>query len=763
MRSSLIAALVLLLLPTGCCAGGDILLSEKGKARAVIVLPKDAIAPERTAATELAKYLNSVTGANFAIVPSANAQRQTRIYIGQTKTTRQLMSGFAFGKLGRDGIVIRRIGSDLILAGDRPRGTLYAVYTFLEDTIGCQWWTGAAEYVPKKPTLRIILKDLTYAPPFVCRETFYKNMIGSSGAFAVKLRLNGHFQSIDPEWGGHYSILGFCHTFYQLIPPDKYFAKHPEWFSEIAGKRTAQNAQLCLTNPGLRQELTRKVLEWIEKSPEAGIVSISQNDSFRPCECAKCRAIAKREGAESGPLITFVNAVAQDIEKKRPGFLVETLAYLYTRKPPAHVKARQNVVVRLCSIECDFAKPLTSPTNARFYEDLMGWKRTSSHLYVWDYTVGFENLLMPHPNFRSLAPNVRLFAKDKVMCLFEQGDGYNPDANFATMKTWLLAHLMWNPNSDENVLMNRFLNGYYGPAGKYMRRYLNLICDSVQSTRQRLPWTNTNYDFLSPEVINKSTALFESAEKAVGNNEELLRRVRLQRAAVDQAIVLTSPAPGLPTGKELPLILDRFLTVADQSGNNYRYEGGLMSAEFRLHLKDKASGNPYPAAYDVRKASSLAGYSDDETFAGMRETMTEVFDFPKDGWKYKRDKPNTGAKNGWYLAGFDDSSWRPIGIGKFWDEYGEQFNGRGWYRLAFDAPAIESGKRVFLVIGAADDAARVWLNDAFVAERAVGWDKAFALEITHTLKPGEKNLLAVQVIDYSGFGGLWKSIKLMEK
>ena len=72
-------------------------------------------------------------------------------------------------------------------------------------------------------------------PPFMCRETFYKSVIGQNPEFAARLKLNGHFQSMTPEWGGHHTILGFCHTFYQLIPPEKYFADHPEWFSERNG------------------------------------------------------------------------------------------------------------------------------------------------------------------------------------------------------------------------------------------------------------------------------------------------------------------------------------------------------------------------------------------------------------------------------------------------------------------------------------------------------------------------------------------------
>jgi len=759
------AMLMFFVFSLGCsAAAGDIPLSVKGKPLAAIVVPSDAIPAERTAGAELAKYLNLVTGGDFPIVASAGlAHQKTRIFIGPTAGTKRILPDVNFEKLGREAIVIRKVGGDLVLAGDRPRGTLYAVYTFLEDTVGCKWWTAQASYIPEKPTLSVRVKDLTYAPPFMCRETFYNQVINANPEFAVKLKLNGHFQPIPPELGGHYSILGFCHTFSQLIPPDKYFADHPEWFSEIDGKRMNGYFQLCLTNEEMRKELVKNALEWIKKNPDAGMISIAQNDAFGACQCAKCQAIVKKTGAESGPLITFVNAVAEEIEKQYPDFYVETLAYLYTRKAPTNIKVRHNVIVRLCSIECDFAKPLTGPTNKAFYNDLKAWQAISPHLYVWDYTVGFGNLLMPNANFRVLAPNVRLFARSKVIGLFEQGDGYNPDADFAALKTWLFGHLMWNPALNENTLINEFLNGYYGAADKYMRQYLDLICDSVQASGQLLPWANTDYGYLTPEVLNKAAALFDEAEKAVAGNPELQRRVGLQRAAVDQAILLTSPGPGLPKGKALEQILARFLTISDQSGNKYRQEGTVMSAEFREHLEDLALGKPQPAAYDATKASTLPGYSDAEAFAKMRNTMTEIFDFPKDGWKFARDKSNTGAKKRWHMSDFNDSSWRPISIAKFWGEQGEDYNGRAWYRLKFRAPAIEPGKHVFLVVGAADDAARVWLNGSFIGESNAGWDQAFAMDVTPVLKPERENALAIQVIDNGGFGGLWKSVKLMVK
>jgi hypothetical protein len=176
--------------------------------------------------------------------------------------------------------------------------------------------------------------------------------------------------------------------------------------------------------------------------------------------------------------------------------------------------------------------------------------------------------------------------------------------------------------------------------------------------------------------------------------------------------------------------------------------------------------HPLPSWVGATKASALGGYADEPTFAAMRKTMTEIFDLPKDDWRFEFDKSNKGARKGWYRDGFDDSGWRTISIGKFWEEQVGDYDGRAWYRRQFTAPAVEPGKRVFIAFGATDDAARIWLNGQFVGERdnpMLGWDQPYSMEVTHILRPGQKNLLAVQVIDRGGFGGIWKSVKLMER
>ncbi len=530
-------------------------LSRDSQSDYVIVIPQQASAVERTAARELQEHLALVTGASLLIVAVEDAPPdQPRIVVGDSHLTRQLLGDFDADQLPPDAIVIQTVGRDLVLTGHPRRGTLYAVFTFLKDPVGVRWWTATEHHLPKRPTLTIPHLDVHYAPKIVDRSTRYLQLShgcflprdGFSeaerrrmGVFSARMRLNGHDHwAIPDEYGGPNTLLGWVHTFYDiepLLPPSKYFEKHPEWYSLIDGQRTHEKAQLCLTNDAMREELTRNALERLRQASDPTIISISQNDNQHNCRCIQCQAVEAQEESPAGLMIRFVNRVAEDIEKEFPDVLIETLAYQYTRKPPRHVRPRHNVLVRLCSIECDFARPLAeSPYNADFREDLEEWSRIAPQLYIWDYLANFGYYLIPHPNLHVIAPNIRYFVEHGAIGIFEQGDSGTHTGDFIRLRAWLVAQLLWDPDRDEDALIDEFLAGYYGPAAEHLRAYLDLMSATVQQSD--VPLTRMMMDtkgWLTLDAINEGTRLFEKALEAVRDAPVLYERVRRERLPLD--------------------------------------------------------------------------------------------------------------------------------------------------------------------------------------------------------------------------------------
>ena len=534
-KGRIVSLLVVLLFVLGLAAQVKaITLAENGVAQAVIVIDQNAPISEQHAASELADFLQQVTGAEFEILHEADTGK-SRLLVGP-QAAKLADPNFSTGGLGAEGIVIRTVGDDLILAGGYPRGTLYAVYTFLEDQVGCHWWSSTASTIPNKPSLEVSSQDVHYVPRLEWRETLWYDAL--EGNWSVRNKCNGQFHRLDAERGGKLTYAGwFVHTFNLLIPPGKYFSAHPEWYSKVGGTRTTM--QLCLTNEEMRTELVKNLKARLLKNPDATITSVSQNDRGGNCQCSNCAAIDNYEGSPAGSLLHFVNAVAEDIEAEFPNMLINTLAYQYTRKPPKYVRPRHNVVIQLCSIECSFSKPLSDSRNSAFRNDLIDWSNICDRLYVWDYTTNFSHYVMPHPNLRVLGPNVRFFADNNVKSVFEQGAYQCQGAEMAELRAWVLAKLMWDPALDDQQLIDEFLNGYYGPAAVHIKAYLNIIHDAVEASGDWLGCNSPlNAKFLSFGVLNEGMVHLKAAEQAVEHDPELRFRVQVAQLPVIYVFIL---------------------------------------------------------------------------------------------------------------------------------------------------------------------------------------------------------------------------------
>lgn len=502
-------------------------------ARHVIVIPDQPTAQERRAAEELAAHVGLMTGERLAVVGESSQDRRTPIVVGRCETTlRKLGIAVDFGALGNEGIALKTRGSALALAGNR-RGVLYAVYAFLEDCCGCRWYTPDCTSIPHAGRIVVPRLNVCYRPPLELRSTDYP--CSRDADWAVRNRINGTQTRLDEERGGKISYSHFVHTFDSLISPDRYFGKHPEYFSEVNGKRLKERTQLCLTNPDVQALARQAVRRWIQEAPEATIFSVSQNDWGNYCTCPKCKALAEAEGSQAGPLIAFVNGIADDIARDYPDKIVDTLAYQWSRKPPKAVRPRPNVCVRLCSIECCFAHSLEGcPENRAFVDDIRGWNAVCNRLYVWDYVINYAHCVMPFPNMTVLRPNIGFFVEHGVKGLYEEACYFSKGSELAELRTWILAKTMWNPAYDTGKATDEFLAAYYGPAAAPLRRYLDLM---HRQAAEHPEWHMTIYSppslpQLRQDVVTEAVRLFDEAEARVAGDAVRLARVRVARLPV---------------------------------------------------------------------------------------------------------------------------------------------------------------------------------------------------------------------------------------
>jgi len=542
----------LLLLPARAAQAEDagaLQLAEGSRTQYVIALSADVSVPERTAAAELAAYLKKITGAAFATVTPEQAAGRPVLAVGSAAAAPKL--GPDAAKLAPEEWIVRSVGRDLCLVGGGPRGTLYAVYHFLEDVAGVHWWNPWEETVPRRPALEVGPLNLQRRPTFRYRD-IYMLYGRDGGRFAARNRLNREGDSaITSEYGGTlaYGPPYHVHTFFLYFPPKQHFAAHPGWYSLIDGKRVGEGAQLCLTNPELRQAFLAKLRDYLATSwaaakaanlPPPLVFSVSQNDWANPCQCESCQAIAKAEGSESGPLLDFVNFLADGIKDEYPEVFLDTLAYQYTQQAPKSLKCRDNVIVRLCDTQADMLKPLTAPENKAFCDHLATWGKVCRNLRVWDYAVTYGSPSgMPLPTTHTYGPDYRFYAAHNVEGVFTELE-YPLLADLRDFKIWTMMKTLENADADYDQLTDTFMNGHYGPAGKSVKTYLRALeKEAVDRKSTSTCWQASpmRLGYLNLAFVTRAQKLFDEAERAVSTDAELLRRVRFARLPLDRASI----------------------------------------------------------------------------------------------------------------------------------------------------------------------------------------------------------------------------------
>ena len=600
-------------------AAKPLVLAQGGRSTYSICVAESASPSERHGAEELQKFLAEISGARLPIVTDTEDPTGDLVLVGDSTQVQKLGTRIPFATLGTEGFVLKTEGKTLVIAGARQRGTLYGVYEFLEK-LGCRWFTAELSVIPRKATLAVEPLDELHQPAFEYRELEMAETRDKH--WAARNRFNGDFHGLDETTGGKISYYPFVHSFYAILPPEKYFKDHPEYYALVHGRRRGEDAQLCLTNPDVLQLAIQQVREWFVEHPDTHICSVSQNDRRGWCECENCRRVEEEEGGvHSGPLLRFVNAVAQEVANSHPDKLIDTLAYWGSEVPPLKVRPLPNVRIRLCPIGACNGQPFERCVhNEYFMKNLRGWAKITNQLYIWHYATNFRHYLLPFPNFDELAADIPMYKKHGVVGIFMAADGEYGEEN-ADLRSYVLGYLMWNPNVDMNRIINEFLAAYYGHAASAMRAYFDLLHQQVRlpprgKGRHMWIYTEPGAPYLSENLLAQAAKLFDAAE-AAANDQATRRRVRKARLSIDYVRMVRARAFEVREGFYAPADLGQltenfraFMKDARSYGVTSLHEGDPLTydeEEFSKRVK------PYPvvtledAALRVVVAPGLSG------------------------------------------------------------------------------------------------------------------------------------------------------------
>lgn len=416
--------------------------------------------------------------------------------------------------------VLRGEEASMTIRGGGGSGVLYGVYRFLEAFAGIRYFTPELEKIPEGD---IVLKDgnlLAYTPYFEYRfSNWFFAEQEDAALWNVKVGMNGN-GFISDEMGGKWNYGDmFVHTI--------------GWLSET-GNSMSPNP--CLSDPNILATVIANVRYLLVEDPSINIVSISQNDNSEYCTCAKCAAVDAEEGSPAGLMLRFVNAVAENLEKDYPHLVIDTLAYKYTQTAPYKTVPRHNVCVRVCPIHRCFTHPIGKCNNEQTYtfrSDFKRWSEICDRIYLWDYTTNYRYYVPIFPNFGALRENMRYFVENNVRGMFPQGNYQSTSGEFAELRVYLLAQLMWNPYMSEeeyDTHMDEFLEAYYGEGWQGIRQYIDRTVELANDTCMTIH--SHPYDIISKEEYIANEADFEAwwaaAEELAGDRVAFVKRSRLQ-------------------------------------------------------------------------------------------------------------------------------------------------------------------------------------------------------------------------------------------
>jgi hypothetical protein len=770
-------------------ADRDLVIADRGKTTAVVVLSPKAGMWEKRAADDLVHYTELMTGARPALantddaVAAALKGSTPALIVGSAAlvaepSLRQSLDRVAKKDpvLRADAVVVRRQGSRVYLAGTNDDSHYFAVAELLHRW-GCRWYlpTEFGQCIPEMPTLTVGQLDYAYAPPFEVRN-YWIAWNGSQDGFPEFSRRNFMVPGVGVPNGHHPGLADYTK---ELVPPGKTVLNVP-----IAEDATAAH-------------VARKVAPQFAagKSFSLGMEDgIYQSDSPRDKELqAGLKDKYFLVPSQTDAFLTLYNKVCERLLKEHPDSQAKIgfLAYANITLPPQRtVVAAKPLVAYLAPIDIDPIHGMDdpkSPPRQEYRAMMYRWAQVmQGRVVIYDYDQGMLVWRdIPCPSIASIRQDIKHYRKAGIL-------GVSTESRGATATVFLnlfvRGQLCWNPDADEGALLTEFYEKFYGPAARPMAAYWSAIldawADSIVTEHEHflIPAVYT------PELIVTLRKHLSEAEKLVqplkekqgaGRNEkQYVERMKFTRLAFD--------------------VLDAYIAMVRAAGTDVDYKAAIAAGERGLAArKQLAEMNPTfttrvvgvaaeteksgPAWWpgEVQQYRELLRYTDGTKGTLLVKTPLE--------WAFRRDPNDTGLPSGWAYQPADLTWWngqkergriaRHQHNPGHWellrtDLYMQaqvvltpdhhSYTGHAWYQTEVELDAAAADGKVHLRFPGLFNECWLYVNGSLVAHRPqnpIWWYSDYKFEwdvdLSGQLKTG-KNTLTLRVYNPHHFGGMFR-------
>ncbi len=589
-RTPCLLMLVLTILGEGVLSAEDhssaspsVVLVENGRPVSLIVTngrPKEA---QLRAAEELQEHLRLMSGATIPIVKENELPDDvppSLILVGQSNQVKA--RGVDTSALEPETFVVRTAEGALILAGDdggsksNPRrGTLWAVYDFLQDQLGCRWiWPGEiGRVVPHRKTIAVGGLDIQETPQIKIRGfrmtaqakhrlAYEKEGLGRFLEFGETYEQVSEDERVwlDRMRMGRSFKLSYGHAFTGWW--ERYRDADPEIFAlQSDGKRGPRRkdrpdfVKMCVSNPRLWELQLATVKKYAAQGASGLWINACENDgSGGFCTCPNCRAwdgdpnasgptIAAEDGSDvdgdawalakdglpenlSDRYGRWYNELARRARQYDTEARVVAYAYSRYRVPPVKLDhIEPNVWIGYVGFN---AYPRPEAYRKQSVEDWFGWSRLGATVFLRTNSLFYFGEGAPFVATGQIAQDLRYQIDNGLRATdYDCLQGY-----WATSgpSYYVLARMLWDTTARPDVLLAEFY-GAFGPMQAvareyfdYWERFTTALGDNPEFfTVNRTEKLKAHPGFYTPPVLAEAQVILDKAEPLLAKASEAER------------------------------------------------------------------------------------------------------------------------------------------------------------------------------------------------------------------------------------------------
>jgi|GEM_PF-719931 len=715
---------------------------------------------------DLNLHIKRITGAELPVVLVKHADeiKGPGIVIG--KPAVDLGAVAKHDTTMKESLRVMTKGDLILIGGEGERSYRHGVYELLRQ-IGCDWLMPGDEGIvsPTAKTLVVAEMDIARKPAFEVRAPWY-----SGGPRIIEW---DEFESFErwkirqqqtprPDVHDHPDFMWGGHMWASLIAHNKKeLDANPELYAQVRqpdGTLGPGKAQLDPTQPRILEmsvDYIRKVFErWGWPKDKLMSFSVGPNDGggYSLSPAALARGVGRFDPITGGRdqtdvLIWYVNTLQEMVKDEFPNLKLGWLIYSVHGDFPMVVKPNPRFIAHFADITQSRYHSLLdqrSPTRVYYKRVVDRWaqlhKEQGNPLWYYGYNWNLAENMLPYSKMKIWGQDLPYYHKKGFL-------GHNNESDKAwsilAPHNYLMARMGWDIDLDWQQVLKDYCAKAFGKGGPAMEQYYLMLIEQQETAGSEAGGYGTCHLIFTDDFIvklqhqlDKAAAVADTAyhKKMVDYFSQPLQAAKIY-IAFRKALLRYDYAEAVKQYDAMVKQWDATLAKNPELASRYarRYIDWLFKPVAQNGLK--YSTGEYRISYRIPDELPMA-----------------------------IDPKAAGAELGLQLPDVDDDQWIKIKTySSSFSEQGFQFVGKTalWFRTEFEGPAVNTttdGKGVGLFVGAVEDEVRVFVNGKYIG-KGRGFVRPFTFDLTEHIKPGETNLLALQVIRNSylnenGRGGI---------